>query len=120
MKSGELEVIVTGYYPDDSEMEGGYEDCFGNPLKTLYSYDRNSSNNYVSLAVDKNVIALKCLINIEGFYDRDGVPILFYACDVGDRIIGNHVDICCGSEQQTYDIDSNGETRRLKILAFQK
>ena len=115
----EIDVVVTGYYPSNNPMEGGFYDCVGHPLKTLSSYVRNSrDNSHVSLAVDPNVIRKGSLINIEGFYDCDKVPILFYACDVGSMIKGNHVDICCGSREQTYAIDSNGQTRKLKIIGF--
>ena len=100
-------------------MEGGFYDYVGHPLKTLSSYERGSNDNsHVSLAVDPTFIRKGSLINIEGFNDRDGVPVLFYACDVGDAIKGNLVDICCGSKEQTYKIDSNGETRKLKIIGF--
>ena len=116
-----IEVVVTGYYPSDDEMEGGFTDCAENPLKTLSDYERDSKyNSYVSLSVDPKVIKLGSLVNIEGFNDEDGVPILFYACDTGGMIKGKHVDVCCGSEQQTYDIDSDGETRTLKVIGFQK
>ena len=112
-----LKVIITGYYPANNKMEGGFKDCFGNPLRTLSDYDREDPNHsYVSLAVDPEVIAKKSHINIEGFNDKDGVPVLFYACDVGGLIKGYHVDICCGSKKQTEIIDSNGEKRTLKIL----
>ena len=120
MSDDELDVVITGYYPDDSEMEGGYKDYFDNELKTLADYVRGSENNsYVSLAVDPKVIALGSLINIEGFNDNENVPILFYACDKGGLIKGKHVDICCGDESQTYAVDTNGKTRKLKIIGFQ-
>ena len=112
-----LYVKITGYYPSNDPMEGGFKDCFGNPLRTLSDYDRNSpDHNYVSLAVDPTVIKKKSHVNIEGFSDEDGVPVLFYACDVGSLIKGDHVDICCGSREQAYLIDSNGEKRQLTIL----
>ena len=117
----EVEVVVTGYYPSDDEMEGGFTDCVGNPLKTLSDYKRDSKyNSHVSLSVDPKVIKLGSLVNIEGFDDEEGVPVLFYACDKGGMIKGKHVDVCCGSEEQTYDIDSNGETRTLTVIGFQK
>ena len=117
----EYEVIVTGYYPSNSKMEGGFEDCVGNPLKTLSNYVRGSRNNsYVSLAVDPEVIPLGCLVNIEGFKDNKDVPILFYACDKGGDVKGKHVDICCGNKKQTYKVDSDGETKTLKIIGFQE
>ena len=112
-----LDVIITGYYPSNDPMEGGFKDCFGNPLRTLSDYDRNSpKHNYVSLAVDPKVIDKRSHINIEGFKDKDDVPVLFYACDVGSLIKGHHVDICCGSKEQSELIDSNGKTRKLYIL----
>ena len=120
-KGNTYKVKITGYYPSNSKMEGGYVDCVDHPLKTLSDYVRNSKNNsHVSLAVDKDVIPLGSLVNIEGFNDSDNVPILFYACDVGGSIIGNHVDICCGNKEQTYKVDSGKETKELKIIGFQE
>ena len=117
----EIKVKTSGYYPLNSKMEGGDKDCVGNPLKTLGKYVRDSKDNsHVSLAVDENVIRLGSLVNIEGFNDSDGVPILFYACDVGDMIKGNHVDICCDNKKQTYQVDSDGKYRKLTIIGFQK
>ncbi len=115
-----IDVIVTGYYPSNDPMEGGFKDCVGRPLKTLAAYVRGSAHNsHVSLAVDPKVIPKGSLVNIEGFLDSDRVPILFYACDVGGMIKGKHVDICCGNKEQTLQIDSNGQTRKLKIIGFQ-
>ena len=118
MSETELDVIITGYYPKNDKMQGGFFDCVGHPLKTLSSYVRDSPNNsHVSLAVDPKVIKKGSLINIEGFNDKDGVPILFYACDVGKLIKGKHVDICCGSKEQAYAITTN-QPRKLKIIGF--
>ena len=120
-KETKIQVKVTGYYPSNDPIEGGFKDCKGNPLKTYSDYERDSQNNsHVSLAVDPKVIKLGSLVNIEGYNDKDNVPILFYACDVGSSIKGKHVDICCGNKKQTYEVDSNGETRELKIIGFQK
>ena len=111
------EAILTGYYPANNSMEGGFEDCLGNPLRTLSDYDRNNKDHsYVSLATDPTFIPTKSHVNIEGFNDKDGVPVLFYACDVGSLIKGEHVDICCGSKEQTFKIDSDGKKRKLTIL----
>ena len=116
-----IKVVVTGYYPSDDEMEGGFNDCVGNPLKTFSDYKRGSKNNsHVSLSVDPKVIKLGSLVNIEGLKDEEEVPVLFYACDVGGRIKGNHVDVCCGDDDEAKDIDSNGETRTLTVIGFQK
>ena len=41
-KFEKIEVKVTGYYPSNDPIEGGFEDCVGNPLKTLSDYKRNS------------------------------------------------------------------------------
>ena len=121
MTESELDVVITGYYPDNSKMEGGFKDYFENDLKTLADYVRwSEENSYVSLSVDPKVIALGSLINIEGFNDDEGVPILFYACDKGSKIKGNHVDICCRNEKQTCDVDSDGNTRKLKIIGFER
>ena len=121
MDEKSFDVKVTGYYPSDDPIEGGFKDCAGNPLKTLSDYERGSDDNsYVSLAVDKKLIKLGSLINIEGFNDNDGVPILFYACDVGGEVKGYHVDICCGDEDETYSVDSGKDKKKLTIIGFQK
>lgn len=93
-------VYTTGYYPDDSPMEGGYFDCLGNKLRTLQDY---TDGSYVSLAVDKTLIPLRSYVNIDG-YTKNGSPIKFYACDVGSAIKGKHVDICCKNAAETYKV----------------
>ncbi|EAY02093.1 3D domain containing protein [Trichomonas vaginalis G3] len=99
---------TTGYYPDDSPMEGGYFDCLGNPLKTLQMYMAGSSN-YVSLAVDKSIIPLRSVVNIDGYY-RYGSPVVFWACDVGGAIKGKHVDICTANAREANKVTHRGVT----------
>ena len=70
--------------------------------------------------MDKTIIPLRSLINIEGFNNYDNIPILFYAWDVSGSIKGYHVDIFCGNKAQIYDIDSNGKKRKLRIIGFHK
>ena len=98
-------VYTTGYYPDNSAMEGGYYDCLGNKLRTLQDYKDGS---YVSLAVDKTLIPLRSNVNIDG-YKKNGKPIRFYACDVGGAIKGKHVDICCKNAAETYKVTKHDQ-----------
>ena len=58
--------------------------------------------------------------NIEGFNDSSGAPILFYACDKGDSIEKDEVEIFCGNSQQAEEISSKGQTKKLKIIGFKK
>lgn len=97
---------TTGYYPDDSPMEGGYFDCLGNKLRTLQQY-MNYNAAYVSIAVDKTVIPMKSIVNIDG-YTRGGSPVKFWACDVGGAIKNKHIDICCANAAETYKVTKNG------------
>ena len=97
---------LTGYYPDDSPMEGGYFDCLGNDLSTLQQY-LNYNAKYVSIAVDKTLIALKSIVHIDGF-TRDGEPVKFWACDVGSAIKNKHIDICVANEQESYKVTKHG------------
>jgi 3D (Asp-Asp-Asp) domain-containing protein len=99
---------LTGYYPDDSPMEGGYYDCLDNPLRTLQDYQKGKVS-YVSIAVDKNVIPLKSIVNIDGF-TCNGKPVKFWACDVGGAIKNYHIDICVANEAETYKVDKSGVT----------
>ena len=99
---------TTGYYPDNSAMEGGYYDCFGNRLCTLQQY-LSYSVAYVSLAVDPSVIPKKSIVHIDG-YTRDGSPVKFWACDVGGAIKGKHVDICVANAKESYKVTKKGVT----------
>ena len=99
---------TTGYYPDNSAMEGGYYDCFGNRLRTLQQY-LSYSAAYVSLAVDPSVIPKKSIVHIDG-YVRDGTPVKFWACDVGGAIKGKHVDICVANAKESYKVTKTGVT----------
>jgi len=98
-------VQATGYFPPpaggykskaEAAMEGGANDCRGNKLRTLQDYKPGS---YVSCATDPRVIKTGTYFTIDEY---PGVK--FLACDVGGAIKGNHVDICCANEKETYKV----------------
>ena len=95
---------ITGYYPEDSEMEGGFYDCLGNKLATLQQFYAGTKA-YCSIAVDKSVIPLKSIVNIDGY---SGVK--FWACDVGGAIKGKHIDICVANKQESYKVTTTGKS----------
>ena len=117
MKEGELDIRVDGYYRD---MSSNPTDIKGNPLRALSDYNKDSpDHSYVSLAVNPKTIKLGCMINIEGFNDSSGAPILFCACD-RDECDLNQVEIFCGNKQQADELFSPGQTKKLKIIDYQK
>ena len=95
---------ITGYYPEDSLMEGGFYDCLGNTLATLQQFYAGQKA-YCSIAVDRSVIPMRSIVNIDGY---DGVK--FWACDVGGAIKGRHIDICVANRQESYRVTTNGKS----------
>ncbi|MBF0548294.1 MAG: SH3 domain-containing protein [Candidatus Riflebacteria bacterium] len=102
-----IKVRGTGYFPPppsgykskaQAAMEGGANDCRGNPLRTLQDYKPGS---YVSAATDPRVIKTGT------YFTLDEYPgVKFLACDVGDAVKGNHIDICCKNNAETFKIPS--------------
>lgn len=113
-----LKVRATGYFPPSSKgykskaeaaMEGGGNDCRGNKLRTLQDYNKNDPKDYVSCATDPRVIRTGT------FFTLDQFPgVRFYACDVGGGIKGNHIDICCKNEHETFKLPSSVTVRKIK------
>lgn len=97
---------ATGYFPDgyknkrQAKIEGGKYDRHGNLLKTLQDYI-NGESNYVSVATDPRIIKTGTLFKIKEIPD-----ILFLACDVGSAIKRKRIDICCDTEQDTFELPS--------------
>ena len=102
-------IKVTGYYPYtaksyEKHIEGSKKDKFGNPIKTL-----QCKHHYVSVAVDKSIIPLKTYFKIKEIPGK-----LFYACDVGKKIIGHKIDIAVWNKQIAYNLPKKVTIQILK------
>ncbi len=112
------EVQATGYFPpppegyaseEEAQMEGGANDRNGNPLRTLQDYDPDDPDDYVSCATDPREFPTGT------FFTLDQFPgVRFLACDVGDMIKGDHIDICCKTEADCYKLPSTVTLRTIE------
>ncbi|MEZ7892157.1 MAG: SH3 domain-containing protein [Candidatus Wallbacteria bacterium] len=123
VSSAEVKKVIencqaTGYFPPpaggyksaaEAAMEGGGYDCRGKKLRTLQDFNAGDSNSYVSVATDPRVIPTGSWISIDQY-----PGVRFLACDVGGGIKGNHIDICCANEKETYKVTGNITVRVLK------
>ena len=96
---------TTGYFPDDSAMEGGFSDRIGKPLKTLQQYLAGHAD-YVSLAMDPKAFkyGTKVFIPKLSAYEGTQNPIEFRVVDSGGAFRGkgtSRVDICVASEHES-------------------
>lgn len=102
----------TGYFPDDSLMEGGFKDRNGRPLRTLQAYLRGQAD-YVSVAMDHTDSRLPygTLVRIPDVERYFGRCIEFRVVDTGGRFAGRgteKIDICNDSEGNANSGFSNG------------
>lgn len=112
----------TGYFPDNSPMEGGYHDKKGKDLCTLQDY-LNGKAPYVSIAFDKylyknDVIKYGDKFRIPELEAKYGRYIEFRAVDTGNGFTGkgfNRVDICTRSRKDSLDGTINGKLTLVKI-----
>lgn len=97
---------TTGYYPDDSPLEGGFVDCKGKPLCTLQGF-LAGKDPYVSVAMDKNLkIPYGTVLWIPGFDLKYKRPIVFRVVDNGGAFVGkgwSRMDICTASKKDSED-----------------
>lgn len=99
----------TGYYPEDDDMEGGYYDRRGVPLKTLQQYLRGKVP-YVSVAMDTR-FAYGTKVRIPAIEKQFGRCIDFRVVDTGGNFYGaggSKIDICNSSLADTGASHSNG------------
>jgi len=106
--------MATGYFPRgyksraEAELEGGPTDRCDHPLYSVDDYATGSST-YVSVAMDPKVFPYRQPLHIPELDRLFGMEnILFRVVDDGNDFIGtgtSRVDICCGSRDETYQID---------------
>lgn len=109
---GKFRSFKTGYFPDSSEMEGGFVDRAGKPLRTLQNYVRGK-DKYVSVAMDHedDRFPYGTLLRIPEIEEHYGKCIIFKVVDTGGRFVGKgekKIDICNESEEDTYSRLTNG------------
>ncbi|MBX3166852.1 MAG: hypothetical protein KF760_05545 [Candidatus Eremiobacteraeota bacterium] len=101
----------TGYYPDNSAMEGGYVDRQGKKLNTLQDFLAGKAD-YVSVAMDKNEnIPYGTKLRIPELEKKYGKPIEFRVVDTGGAFTGkgtSRIDICTANEKASTDPTING------------
>jgi hypothetical protein len=121
----------TGYFPDDSAMEGGFFDKHGKALHTVNDYvaarqqhphDPSRWPPYVSIALDKRLyhngtIKYGDTFRIPELERKFGMPIEFRAVDTGGAFTGkgfSRVDICTSSRTNSLDATINGRLTLIK------
>ena len=115
---------LTGYYPDDSALEGGFKDRYGHPLNTLQDF-LDGKVPYVSVALDykndmnKYMKTYFCIPELEKNYKKEMTKdvrkkyknhILFKAVDTGNAFLNKKfkkMDICVKDKKASYDIRLN-------------
>lgn len=101
----------TGYFPDNSAMEGGFVDRQGKKLNTLQDFLAGKAD-YVSVAMDKNEhIPYGAKLRIPELEKKYGRPIEFRVVDTGGAFTGkgnSRIDICTANEKASTDPTING------------
>lgn len=100
----------TGYYPDNSAMEGGYFDRKGKPLNTLQAYLRGDAP-FVSVAMDSKAFPYGTKLRIPELEAKYGRPIEFRVVDTGGAFKGrgtSRIDICTENRRASLDPTING------------
>lgn len=101
----------TGYYPDNSAMEGGFVDRQGKKLNTLQDFLAGKAD-YVSVAMDKNQkIPYGTKLRIPELEKKYGKAIEFRVVDTGGAFTGkgnSRIDICTANEKASTDPTING------------
>ena len=99
----------TGYYPDDSPMEGGFVDRQGARLRTLQDYLAGRAE-YVSVAMDTSAFRYGQKLRIKEFEARYGRNIEFRVVDTGGAFQGrgrSRIDICVKNASASVDATVN-------------
>ena len=116
-----IHMIGTGYFPDPSAMEGGFEDAHDHPLNTLQDlllgytdddrFGRKGKAPYVSAAMDPKSQCQGCILHCMELEREHGQSIPIKVCDTGGAFMGkgdSRIDICCRDEKASLDEVING------------
>jgi len=100
----------TGYFPDNSPMEGGFKDRKGAPLHTLQDF-LSGKSKYVSVAMDSKAFPYGTKLRIPELEAKYGRPIEFRVVDTGGAFRGKgtgRIDICTANRKASLDPTVNG------------
>src|SRR5262249_6668907 len=103
--------VGTGYYPHNSDMEGGYVDREGHMLYTLQDYLAGGAP-YVAVAMDLNTHPYGTKLRIPELEKKYGRTIEFRVVDTGDAFQGkgnSRIDICTDNERESHNPVINGK-----------
>src|SRR5262249_37444793 len=98
--------LRTGYFPENSEMEGGFVDRKKQPLRTLQDYLKGKAD-YVSVAMDHTDQRLPygTKIRIPAIEKVFNLCIEFRVVDTGGAFVGmgtKKIDICNDNRNDSY------------------
>jgi hypothetical protein len=104
--------LRTGYFPEDSAMEGGFRDRVGRPLRSLQDYLKGKAR-YVSVAMDHTDKRLPygTVLRIPALELEFHRCIEFRVVDTGGRFVGKgtkKVDICNDNREHSLAGYTNG------------
>lgn len=91
----------TGYTPENTPMEGGNKDRYGQPLRTLQSFLAGKAE-YVSVAMDMNLGTVKRKLCSPELNATFGKPLKLLVVDTGGAFTGagwKHIDIATDSQK---------------------
>lgn len=100
----------TGYYPDNSALEGGFRDRQGAPLHTLQDYLAGNAP-FVSVAMDTHAFPYGQKLRIPELEAEHGQAIEFRVVDTGGAFAGkghSRIDICTANQSASLDPVING------------
>jgi 3D (Asp-Asp-Asp) domain-containing protein len=100
----------TGYYPNASALEGGFNDRQGKKLKTLQQFLAGSAS-YVSIAMDSNAFKYGTRLRIKELDAKYGKAIVFRVVDTGGAFRGkgrSRLDVCTANRAASLDPTING------------
>lgn len=95
----------TGYFPDNSAMEGGFKDRKGLPLHTLQDFLERGAE-YVSVAMDPRAFPYGQKLRIKEIEAKYGRAIDFRVVDTGGAFMGKgrtRIDICTANNAASLD-----------------
>lgn len=109
---GQFKSFKTGYFPDDSSMQGGFLDRAGKPLQPLQKFLRGSAP-YVSVAMDHTDrrFPYGTMLRIPRLEKIYGRCILFRVVDTGSAFVGRgheKIDLCNDSEAAAHSPHMQG------------
>lgn len=103
--------LRTGYFPESSQMQGGFLDRIGHPLRALQDFLKGSTP-YVSVAMDKSVLPYGTKLRIPSIELEFHRCIEFRVVDTGGRFEGKgtqKIDICNDNREHALDPYTNGK-----------